>query len=78
VARTWPLILCSGLLDVGGNGLFVVSSAQISVGLAAALSGIYPLGTMLLARIVLRESLPPLGMLAVALALAGVVLISLG
>jgi EamA domain-containing membrane protein RarD len=33
---------------------------------------------MLLARIVLRESLPPLGMLAVALALAGVVLISLG
>jgi len=78
VARTWPMILCSGLLDVGGNGLFVVSSTQISVGLAAALSGIYPLGTMLLARIVLRESLPPLGMLAVALALAGVVLISLG
>jgi drug/metabolite transporter (DMT)-like permease len=78
VASAWPLILCSGLLDVGGNGFFVLSSAQISVGLAAALSGIYPLGTMLLARIVLRESLPPLGLLGVGLALAGVVLISLG
>jgi len=48
------------------------------VGLAAALSGIYPLVTMLLARIVLRERLPRLGLLGVGLALASIILISLG
>lgn len=78
LGTVWPLIVCSGLLDVSGNGLFVLSSAQISVGLAAALSGIYPLVTMFLARIFLREKLPPLGLAGVALALAAIVLISLG
>ncbi len=78
VTAAWPLIVASGVLDVGGNVLFVLSSAEISVGLAAALSGVYPLVTMLLARLVLREALPPLGLVGVALALAGVVLISLG
>jgi drug/metabolite transporter (DMT)-like permease len=78
VRAVWPLIVCSGLLDVGGNGLFVLSSAQISVGLAAALSGVYPLVTMVLARIFLRERLPPLGLAGLGLALAAIVLISLG
>ncbi len=76
--RVVPLAVTSGVCDVTGNALFVVARSGITVGLAAALSGVYPLVTMLLARIVLREHLPRLGLAGVALALAGIVLISLG
>ena len=74
----WPLMVGAGALDVAGNAAFVESRASIPVGIAAALTGLYPIVTMLLARLVLRESLPPLGVVAVGLAVAGVVLISLG
>jgi drug/metabolite transporter (DMT)-like permease len=73
-----PLIGLAGLLDVVANSMLVLSFAAIPVGLAAALCGTYPLATMLLARIVLREALPRLALLAVALAVAGIVLISFG
>lgn len=73
-----PLVGLAGLMDVAANSMVVLSFATISVGIAAALSGTYPLATMLLARILLRESLPRLGMAAVGLAVAGIVLISLG
>ncbi|HET8572205.1 MAG TPA: EamA family transporter [Candidatus Limnocylindria bacterium] len=78
VRRAWPLMVFAGLFDVGGNVLFVLASSQIEVGLAAALSGIYPLVTMLLAWAILREKLPPLGLLGVGLALTGIILISIG
>jgi drug/metabolite transporter (DMT)-like permease len=76
--RAWPLMVGAGTLDVAGNAAFVQSRATIPVGVAAALTGLYPIITMLLARIVLRESLPPLGLVAVLLAVSGIVLISLG
>jgi drug/metabolite transporter (DMT)-like permease len=74
----WPIIALAGVLDVAGNAAFVASRATLPVGIAAALSGIYPIVTMLLARIVLREALPALGLTAVLLAVAGIVLISIG
>ena len=72
------LIGLAGLLDVAGNALFVLARGEIAVGLAAAMSGVYPLVTMLLARAVGGEALPRLGLLGVLLAVAGIVLISLG
>jgi len=73
-----PLVALAGLLDVAANGMVVLAFATIPVGIAAALSGTYPLATMLLARAFLGEALPRLGLLAVALAVIGIVLISLG
>ncbi|MEP6807890.1 MAG: EamA family transporter, partial [Chloroflexota bacterium] len=73
-----PLIGVAGLMDVLANGMVVLAFATIPVGIAAALSGTYPLVTMLLARTVLGEALPRLGLVAVALAVAGIALISLG
>jgi drug/metabolite transporter (DMT)-like permease len=73
-----PLIGIAGLMDVAANSMVVLSFATIPVGISAALSGTYPLATMLLARLVLREALPRLGLVAVALAVGGIVLISLG
>lgn len=72
------IVAAAGLLDVGGNAFYVVARDLLPVGLAAALTGLYPIVTMLMARVLLGERLPRLGQLGVALALAGIVLISLG
>lgn len=78
--RAVPLriIVVAGLLDVGGNVLYVVARGLVPISLAAALTGLYPVVTMLLARAVLDEHIPRLGQLGVALALIGIVLISIG
>jgi drug/metabolite transporter (DMT)-like permease len=68
----------AGILDVGANVFFVIARGEISVALAATLSGLYPLATMLLARVVLGERLPRLGLVSVLLAVTGTVLISVG
>jgi drug/metabolite transporter (DMT)-like permease len=78
LGAVWPIILLAGAMDVTGNAAFVLARGSLPVGVAAALAGIYPIVTMLLAWAVLRESLPRLGIAAVLLAVAGVALISLG
>jgi drug/metabolite transporter (DMT)-like permease len=72
------IVVATGLFDVGGNALYVVAREMIPIGLAAALTGLYPIVTMILARFVLGERLTRLGQLGVALALLGIVLISAG
>ena len=72
------VVAAAGLLDVAGNALYIAARAEMAVGLAAALTGLYPIVTMLLARFILRERLAPLGLVGVALAVAAVVLISIG
>lgn len=76
--RQLGLIGLAGILDVAGNGLFVLARGEIAVGLAAAMSGIYPIVTMILARALGNEALPRLGFVGVVLAVAAIVLISLG
>jgi drug/metabolite transporter (DMT)-like permease len=75
---SWRLVTTAGVLDVVGNAGFVLARATLAVGIAAALSGLYPIVTMLLARGVIGEALPRLGIAAVALAVIGIVLISVG
>jgi uncharacterized membrane protein len=78
--RRYPLrvVVAAGLLDVVGNVMYLAARGEMAVGLAAALSGLYPIVTMLLARFILRERLSPLGLVGVGLAVAAVVLISIG
>ena len=71
-----PFVVTAGILDVGANVFFVLARGDISVALAATISGLYPLFTMTLARLFLGERLPRLGFLAVVMAVAGTVLIS--
>ena len=72
------IVVAAGLFDVGGNAFYVVAREAIPIGLAAALSGLYPIVTMVLARYVLGERLPRLGQLGIGLALLGIILISVG
>ena len=74
----WLIVLAAGALDFLGNATFVVARGLVPVGVAAALSGLYPIVTMLLARVILGERLPRLGLAAVGLAVLGIALISLG
>jgi drug/metabolite transporter (DMT)-like permease len=77
-AIPWTLLVAAGIFDVGGNILFVVARDLIPIGLAAALVGLYPVVTMLLARFVIGERLPLLGLVGVSFAIVGIVLISAG
>ena len=67
-----------GLLDVAGNAFFAVATTKGLIGVVAVLSSLYPIVTIGLARLVLRERLHPLQAAGVAAALAGVGLIAAG
>jgi drug/metabolite transporter (DMT)-like permease len=72
------LLGTAGLFDVGGNALYVASRGFVPVGLAAALSALYPIVTVLIARVVLGERVSAAARVGIGLALLGVVLISFG
>jgi drug/metabolite transporter (DMT)-like permease len=72
------VVVMAGLMDVAGNVFYLAARGEMAVGLAAAISGLYPIVTMLLARFVLGERLSRLGLVGVGLAVTAVVLISIG
>jgi drug/metabolite transporter (DMT)-like permease len=73
-----PLILLVGVGDMTGNLLFAAASAQGLVSIVSVLASLYPIVTVLLARIVLGERVARSQEAGVGLTLAGVALISAG
>ena len=73
-----PLILLVGVGDMGGNLLFAAASAQGLVSIVSVLASLYPIVTVLLARIVLGERVARSQEAGVALTLTGVALIAAG
>jgi drug/metabolite transporter (DMT)-like permease len=73
-----PLLIATGLFDTGANLLYGASARHGLISVVSVLGSLYPVVLVVLAYIVLREriSRPQLG--GVALALAGVALISAG
>jgi drug/metabolite transporter (DMT)-like permease len=67
-----------GVLDIAANGMFALGSTKGLVSVVAVLSSLYPVVTVVLARVVLGERLHAVQRLGAAAALAGVVLISSG
>src|SRR5881275_1801826 len=73
-----PVLASIGVLDTGGNVFFSAASAKGLVSVVSILASLYPVVTVLLARAVLAERVHRSQELGIALALAGIVLISAG
>jgi drug/metabolite transporter (DMT)-like permease len=72
-------LIAIGLLDTGGNVLFAAAAASHGLlSVVSVLASLYPVITVLLAQLVLRERIHPVQNVGVAATLAGVVLISAG
>ncbi|PRY48293.1 putative membrane protein [Knoellia remsis] len=66
-----------GSADLVANVLFATASSRGQVSIAAVLGSLYPVATILLARVVLGERLRPVQQVGVVCALAGAAVISL-
>jgi drug/metabolite transporter (DMT)-like permease len=73
-----PALVLIGILDVAGTMLFAVASTKSLLSLAAVLAQLYPVVTVLLARVVLGERISRHQQLGVVAVFAGVVLITAG
>jgi drug/metabolite transporter (DMT)-like permease len=73
-----PMLASIGVLDTGGNVFFAAASAKGLVSVVSVLASLYPVVTVLLARAVLHERVHRSQELGIALALAGIVLVSAG
>jgi uncharacterized membrane protein len=73
-----PAVLVVGVLDMGGNAGFLFARQAGPLAVAATLSSLYPITTILLAALVLRERLTLSHGVGIATALAGIALISAG
>ena len=72
----WPALLGVGLLDAAANVVFAEASGGGNDAIVAVLGSLYPLTTVILAAILLRERPHRIQVLGVLIALAGVALIA--
>ncbi|MCJ7513300.1 MAG: DMT family transporter, partial [Anaerolineales bacterium] len=72
-----PLALLAGVLDAGGNVLFVLSSRFIRLDVAAVLSAMAPAMTVVLSAAIVREAVSRWQVLGVLLCLSAIVLLAL-
>jgi drug/metabolite transporter (DMT)-like permease len=71
-----PGLVMVGALDAGANLLYSFASVVGLVSVAAVLASLFPVASVILARVVLRERLSPMQATGVVCALAGVALIA--
>lgn len=77
ITKLIALIALAGLLDAAANILFTLASRAGSLTVAGVLTALYPLGTIILARFVLREKIAPVQSIGILLALSASVLLVL-
>jgi hypothetical protein len=75
--RDNPTAILAGALDPAANALFLMSSHYTRLDVAAVLASLYPMGTVVLSRLVLKEHIVGLQWVGVTLCMAAVALITL-
>jgi drug/metabolite transporter (DMT)-like permease len=74
----WPLVVIAGGLDMAGNGLFILAAQAGRLDIAAILSSLYPVATLILAAAVLKERVARVHALGIAAAVVAIVLVRVG
>jgi drug/metabolite transporter (DMT)-like permease len=75
----WPALIAIGFLDTGGNALYAAAASSHGlISVVSVLASLYPVVTVLLARLLLGERVQRTQDVGVAVALVGVVLITAG
>lgn len=72
------LIALAGLGDVTGNVFFLIATREGAMAIAAVLTSLYPVGTILLARIVLKERIAASQTIGIVLAIGACALLAVG
>jgi drug/metabolite transporter (DMT)-like permease len=70
---TWPLVVFVAVIDLLGNGAFVAATQVGALAVATILGSLYPVTTVVLAAVVLRERITPRH--AVGIATAGIAIV---
>lgn len=71
-----PFSVAAGLLDAGGNVMYLLARQHVRLDVAAVLSSLYPVATVLLAWIVSHERVTPTQWVGAVVCLVSVVLIA--
>ena len=75
--ETWTLCILNGVIDIAGNGFYVLSAQAGRMDVAAALGALYPASTALLAWIFLKERISLVQTLGIACAFIAIVLFTI-
>lgn len=76
-SKFWLIVASAGVLDAVANILFTSASRSGSLTITGVLTALYPLGTILLARIVLKEKVATVQKVGIALTLLASVVLAL-
>jgi drug/metabolite transporter (DMT)-like permease len=75
-ARLLPMLVAIGVFDTGANVLVALATTHGAAGIVAVLSALYPVVTVMLARLVLGERLSAVRRVGGGVALAGAALVA--
>ena len=75
--ETWTLCILNGVIDIAGNGFYILSAHSGRIDVAAVLGALYPAGTVLLAWIFLKERISFIQTLGIVLAFIAIILFTL-
>lgn len=76
-AKVWVAVVLAGLFDSMANIFFILGSRSGALTVVSVLTALYPVGTILLARLVLKEKIAGTQSLGIALAIAGCMLLGI-
>jgi drug/metabolite transporter (DMT)-like permease len=70
----WGPVILNGILDIGGNGFYVLAARTGRLDVAAVLGALYPASTVLLAWMFLKERISWIQMIGILFAVAAIIL----